>query len=213
MSSLLIRQLELGHMQNFTYLLGCSKTREVFVIDPGWHADKILKAVEKEGLKLKGILATHSHFDHVNAIGELLSDRDIPVFIHEKEAQEMDEFRGNLKKVTGGDRLQVGEIEIEILHTPGHTAGSQCFLAQGALFSGDTLFINYCGRCDLEGGSLSEMFNSLSRLYKLDDKIILYPGHNYSEQPSVPLGEQKKVNPYLKSASLQEFARAMRGLV
>ena len=212
-SGAFLHQFELGPMQNFTYLLGSVQSREVVVVDPGWEPDTISKEVEERGLKLVGSLVTHTHFDHVNALEGLLKKYDIPVYIHESEAGFLKGIHGNVRKVRGEDILNVGDVSIRFLHTPGHTPGSQCFLVENHLVSGDTLFINYCGRCDLPGGNLEEMFRSLGRLRQLDDKIILCPGHNYSEISTAPLGEQKKNNPYFASESLPRFLRAMGGLL
>lgn len=208
-SSLILHQFEVGPMQNFVYLVGSAKTREVVVVDPGWEPDRIYDEVEKKGLVLKGILATHTHFDHVNGIEGLLKKADLPIYLHEKEAAQLKKFEPNLKKVKGEDILKVGDISIRFLHTPGHTPGSQCFLVEDSLVSGDTLFINYCGRCDLPGGDVREMHQSLSRLRQMKDGIILYPGHNYAEVSTTTLGEQKKNNPFLKSESLSDFLRVL----
>lgn len=212
-SSIILKQIELGPMQNFVYLLGCSQTREAVVIDPGWEPERIMEEALKEDLELKGALATHSHFDHVNGLEGLLNKLDIPVYIHEKEAFALKKFHTNVRKVRGEDILNVGQVTIRFLHTPGHTPGSQCFLVENSLVSGDTLFINYCGRCDLPGGDPQEMFQSLSRLRKMNDDIILYPGHNYSDAATATLAEQKKDNPYLKCESLPVFLRTMGGLL
>ncbi|MBI1870151.1 MAG: MBL fold metallo-hydrolase [Chlamydiae bacterium] len=210
---MILHQLELGPMQNFVYLIGCPETREAVVVDPGWEPDQIHQALEKKDLKLKGILATHYHFDHVNGIEGLLKKQDVPVYVNEHDAFALKKLDSNLKKVKGEDTLKVGNLKIRFLHTPGHTPGSQCFLVENALVSGDTLFINYCGRCDLPGGSPEEMFQSLSRLRLLNDEIILYPGHNYADQTTESLGKQKKDNPYLQCESLPLFLRAMGHLL
>ena len=212
-ATIILRQIELGPMQNFVYLMGCPKTREAVVIDPGWEPEKIIEALQKEDLKLKGILATHYHFDHVNGVEGLLKKHDVPFYVNEKDAFALKKFESSIKKVKGEDTLQVGNISIRFLHTPGHTPGSQCFLVEDSLVSGDTLFINYCGRCDLPGGDAREMFQSLSRLRQLDHKIVLYPGHNYSDVPSATMENQKKTNPYLKCESLPLFLKAMGGLL
>ena len=210
---LIIRQLEVGPMQNFVYLIACPETREAVVVDPGWEPETIFEAAQKDELKLKGVLLTHSHFDHVNGVEGLLKKVDVPVYIHEKEAFVLKNFDSNLKKVKGEDTLQVGQIKIRFLHTPGHTPGSQCFFVQNSLVSGDTLFIDYCGRCDLPGGNVEEMFRSLSRLRQLDDQVILYPGHHYSEISTSTFGREKKDNPYLKSESLPVFLKTIGGLL
>ncbi len=212
-SSLILKQFEVGPMQNFVYLIGCSQTREAVVVDPGWEPERILDEALKADLELKGALITHHHFDHVNGLEGLLKKKDIPVHVHEKDAFALKKFQSNIQKVSGEDTLKIGEVTIRFLHTPGHTPGSQCFLVQDSLVSGDTLFINYCGRCDLPGGSAQEMFQSLSRLRQMKDDIVLYPGHNYSDTPTATLAEQKKDNPYLKCDSLPLFLRAMGGLL
>ncbi|MBI1883766.1 MAG: MBL fold metallo-hydrolase [Chlamydiae bacterium] len=206
---MILHQLELGPMQNFVYLVGCPQTREAVVVDPGWEPERIQEALEEKDLKLKGILATHYHFDHVNGIEGLLKKSDVPVYVNEHDAFALKKFEPNLKKVHGEDTLQIGTVTIRFLHTPGHTPGSQCFRVEDSLVSGDTLFINYCGRCDLPGGSTEEMFRSLSKLRQLDNEIILYPGHNYADTPTATLGEQKKGNPYFKCESLPLFLKAM----
>ena len=111
----------------------------------------------------------------------------------------------------GGEKLRVGDLEITFLHTPGHTPGSQCFLVQDNLVSGDTLFIQACGRCDLAGGDPEQMYYSLKRLSELNEKVILYPGHNYSKEPASTIGQEKRWNPYLQRQSLEEFLQFRMG--
>ena len=120
----------------------------------------------------------------------------------------MEYSHDNIKRVDDGHRVKVGEIEISLIHTPGHTPGSQCFHVQDRLISGDTLFIGACGRCDLPGGNAKEMYYTLTqRLMKFDDSTILYPGHNYAEKPTSTMGQEKKTNPYLLCDSLDNFLR------
>ena len=120
----------------------------------------------------------------------------------------------NLTPVSGGDKIKVGKVGVEFIHTPGHTPGSQCFLVNNRLVSGDTLFIGYCGRCDLPGGNPDQMYESLTqKLAKLGDDTLLYPGHNYSDAPVNRLGDEKKTNPYLAARSAKDFYRVMEGLL
>jgi glyoxylase-like metal-dependent hydrolase (beta-lactamase superfamily II) len=107
--------------------------------------------------------------------------------------------------VESGHKIKVGDIEITFLHTPGHTPGSQCFLVENRLISGDTLFIGACGRCDLPGGDANQMYESLMKLGKLEESTILLPGHNYADTPTSTLGEEKRTNPYYQAHSLREF--------
>lgn len=204
-----IKQFEVGPMQNYVYFVGDKKTREIAVIDPGWEPEVILKEAEKEGMKITHIFATHTHYDHVNALEEVLKKTDAKVAIHKQEAPFLPYVHENLLSVQSADRVKVGNIEIEFLHTPGHTPGSQCFLTEGALISGDTLFIKYCGRTDLPGGSAEQLHQSLHNvLAKLPKGTIVYPGHNYTPEKTSTIETQLKENPYLAAQSLDEFLQA-----
>lgn len=221
-----LKQLELGPMQNFVYLIGDRRKRECLVVDPAWEIDRVLDEAKKDDMKITGILVTHSHYDHVNGVEGLLDRTDAKVYIHKEEAAFLRHSRAdatgifvniqspNLVAVSSGDRIKVGDIDVEFIHTPGHTPGSQCFLVNHNLVSGDTLFIGYCGRCDLPGGDPEKMYESLTqKIAKLDDRVRLYPGHNYSDKPVTILGEEKKTNPYLRAPNVQEFYRALSGLL
>lgn len=221
-----MKQVELGPMMNFIYLIGCAKTREAAVVDPAWDVQSILKIAEESDLKINRVFLTHGHPDHVNGLEALLEATDAKVYMH---ADEMDYMRQvaalfrmpvefmnrrsvNFQKISDGDEILVGGLPVRFLHTPGHTPGSQCFLVEKILVSGDTLFINACGRVDLPGGDPEKMWWSLNhRLRALEDDTILYPGHNYADRPTATMGEQKQTNPYLKYDSLDQFIRAMGG--
>ncbi len=208
-----LRQMELGPMENFVYLIGSKKTREVFVVDPAWQVDTVLRTVEQEDLKLVGALISHFHFDHTNGIEELLKACDVPVYVNKKDIPYMDVQKDVLHAVEAGAKVRAGDVEIELVHTPGHTPGSQCFHTRGHLVSGDTLFINACGRTDLPGGSAAELYHSLTKtLMKMDDATVLCPGHNYADKPVTTMGEQKKHNPYLMCDSLENFLRFRTGV-
>ena len=212
-SDLYLKQMEIGPMENFVYLLGSQKTREVFVVDPAWQVDTVLRKAKEEDLKIKGALISHYHFDHTNGIEELLQALDCPVYVNKADMSYLDFSHDNIKPIDNGQKLKLGDVEIECLHTPGHTPGSQCFLCRGHLVSGDTLFINACGRTDLPGGNAKDLYYSLTqRLMKLDDATVLCPGHNYADQTMVTMGEQKKTNPYLICDSLENFLRFRTGV-
>ena len=207
-----LKQMEIGPMENFVYLIGDKNTREVFVVDPAWQVDTILKKAKEEDLKIKGALISHFHFDHTNGIEELLESVLCPVYVNKKDIPYLEFSSSDIKGVDSGDKVKVGQVEIEIIHTPGHTPGSQCFYVQNGLISGDTLFIGACGRCDLPGGDPKEMYYSLTqKLMKFDDNTILFPGHNYSQKPTSTMGEQKKTNPYLMCDSLENFLKFRTG--
>lgn len=218
-------------MANFVYLVGDADKREVMVVDPAWQIDTIFRTAEKEGLKITGALVTHSHFDHCNGLDELLSRADVPVYVQREEAEFVKSLGSDLvgqlfgefpeehvKKVSNGDKVRIGDIELTFLHTPGHTPGSQCFLVRDSLISGDTLFIRGCGRSDLPGGDPGRLYESLTqKLMKLPDSTVLFPGHNYADEPVSQFSEEKKRNPYLICRDLTTFltltgARSIQGL-
>ena len=206
-----LKQIEVGPMQNFVYFIGDPNTREALVVDPAWEVDTILKTADDEDYKIKGALITHTHFDHVNGLEELLQKTDGTVYINKNEAEFLKGMKGNIKKMEGGDRIKIGTVEITLLHTPGHTPGSQCFLVGENLISGDTLFINACGRCDLPGGNAEQMYQSLKTLSELNEKTVLYPGHNYAENPTSTIGSERKYNPYMQYKNLNEFLKYRMG--
>jgi len=200
-------------MENFVYFVGSKTTREVLVVDPAWQVDTILRLAKEEDLKIKGALVSHFHFDHTNGIEELLESVDVPIYVNKKDVPFMEFSSDSIKAVDNGYKVTVGEVEIEMVHTPGHTPGSQCFHVQSRLISGDTLFIGACGRCDLPGGDAKEMYHSLTqKLMKFDDSTLLLPGHNYAQKPTSTLGDERKSNPYLMCDSLENFLRFRMGL-
>ena len=206
--TLYLKQLELGPMKNFIYLVGDPKTREAAVVDPGWEVPTILRTLEADGYRLTQAFVTHHHFDHVMGLGDLLRAADIPIYVHREDAPLISIEPTSLKPVAGGDTVTVGKVSIQLIHTPGHTPGSQCLLVNGCLLSGDTLFIKGCGRCDLPGSDPATMYESLTKKLKpLDDTTTLYPGHNYADVPTSRLGEEKRGNPFLRTPTLEEFLR------
>jgi glyoxylase-like metal-dependent hydrolase (beta-lactamase superfamily II) len=220
---LIIEQIEIGPMQNFTYLVGSRSTREVVVVDPAWDVDSLVKHVEEKDYTLAGALITHYHPDHcggsfgghnVEGVAELLAKTPLRVYAHREEAEGLKKVTGisdtDLIKVDSGDKLSVGDVEIEFLHTPGHTPGSQCFRIKNTLVSGDTLFINGCGRVDLPGSNSEDMYRSLQKLAGLPDDTLLLPGHNYGHVPNATMGETKQQNTYLRVPDLDSW-RAIMG--
>ena len=205
-SRLYLKQLELGPMQNFVYLIGDPQTKEAAVVDPGWEVPTILEAAQRDGYRITRAILTHSHFDHVMGLPQLLESVDVPVHIHVTEAHELGVAESSVKLANDGDVIQVGSLPVTLLHTPGHTRGSQCLLVDGNVLSGDTLFIRAVGRWDLPGGDPRAMYESLTeRLKKLDDHTKLYPGHNYAPVPISTIGEEKLHNPFLQPKTAEEF--------
>ena len=213
MSRLLIQQYEIGPLNNFLYLLGDPETKEMAVIDPAWDVDFLVRESKRLGYKITKVFLTHAHPDHVNGLDKLLSLYPVPVYISKYELPALRPEAKGLVDVTDQDKLTLGKITFDILHTPGHTPGCQCFLAQGQLISGDTLFIDGCGRCDLKGSDPKIMYNSLYNiLMKLPDETVVYPGHNYGNTPTDTIGHQKQTNPYLQCINMKEFLVERMGL-
>lgn len=217
------KQLELGPMQNYVYLLGDPHTREAAVVDAAWDIDKIVSTAEGDGYKITHDLVTHFHPDHLggNLMGhqitgaaELTARVPAKIHIHKAELPFVPHVTGlstsDLVAVEGGDEVEVGKLKVTFLHTPGHTPGSQCFLVGNALVSGDTLFIGSCGRVDLPGSNPEDMHRSLTQvLGALPDETILYPGHNYSDRPKSTIGQEKRTNMTMRFKNLADFLSMM----
>jgi hydroxyacylglutathione hydrolase len=223
---MILKQAAIGPMMNFVYLVGCPESREAAVVDPAWDVPAILKIAGDSGCSIKHILLTHGHPDHMNGLEALLNATDATVYIHSAETDYMREVArsfgmptefmnqrsGNFRMVSDGETIPVGKLPIQFIHTPGHTPGSQCFLVEGCLISGDTLFVDACGRIDMPGGDPEKMWFSLNKkLRALADDTILYPGHDYGGSPTSTMGEQKETNPYMRYTSVQKFIEDMRG--
>jgi hydroxyacylglutathione hydrolase len=221
-SELIIEQIGIGPMQNFSYLIGSHSTREVVIVDPAWDIDALLERINVRGYTLIGALATHYHPDHVGGsfgsttvagLPELLALNPVKIYANKFEAPGLKKVTGvsdsDIVRVDSGDTLAVGDIEIEFLHTPGHTPGSQCFRVKNTLVSGDTLFINGCGRVDLPGSNKEDMYHSMAKLKSLPDDTILLPGHHYSEQTSASMADVKTQNPYLKIDDLDTWRQVI----
>lgn len=217
---LYFKQIEIGPMRNYVYLIGSLETRKVAVVDAAWEIDAILKIAAEDDVEITHAFVTHTHPDHVGGrfagveiagVSELLSKCRAKVVVHKAEAEFLKGLApSDMIKSDNGDKIEVGGIAIQLLHTPGHTPGSQCFLVDGRIVSGDTLFIDACGRVDLPGGDPEQMYYSLTqKLMALPDETILFPGHNYAPKSHDTLGAQKQTNPYLRFGSLRQFLAAM----
>ncbi len=221
---LYFQQVQVGEMANFAYLIGSRAAGEAVLVDPAWSVDALLDTAERDGMRVSGALVTHYHQDHVGGeifgmtiegLDRLLSRAPVPIHVNELEADGLRKITGvsenDLVRRAAGDTLELGGVTVRFLHTPGHTPGSQCFLVEeaghaGQLVSGDTLFLNSCGRVDLPGSNVEDMYRSLHEVLKvLPDDTALYPGHLYAPEPHSTMGEQKRTNPYLRVASLEQF--------
>ena len=196
-----------SQMVNFVYAIGDRATGECVLVDPAYDPAALVATVGADGMKVTGVLATHYHPDHVggsmmgytiSGIADLLGHVDCPVHVQRDEVPWVNRTTGvsehDLVAHDSGDTVTVGSVSIELVHTPGHTPGSQCFLVAGKLVSGDTLFLDGCGRTDLPGSDHAQMIESLKRLSRIDDDVILYPGHRYSLASSATMAAVKQSN-------------------
>jgi glyoxylase-like metal-dependent hydrolase (beta-lactamase superfamily II) len=211
-------------MVNFVYLIGDRHTGEAVIVDPAYDIGDLLQILEQDGMRCTGALATHYHPDHVGGsmmgysiagVDDLLAATSVPVHVQADEAPwvlrvtELSET--DLVQHQSGDTVMVGEIPIELIHTPGHTPGSQCFFVDDLLVSGDTLFLEGCGRTDLPGGDPAALYESLTqKLAKVPDSAVLFPGHLYSAEPSATMEATRRWN-YVFTPKTQEQWLAMFG--
>lgn len=229
-----VQQL-VGDMQNFAYLIGSRSARQAFVVDPAWNVQGLLDRAAKDDVEIVGALVTHYHQDHVGGeifghriegVAKLLELAPMPIHVQKHEAKGVQQVTGastgDLVAHEGGDVLELGAVRVQLIHTPGHTPGSQCFLVSerssseggaagsGAhLVAGDTLFLDSCGRVDLPGSDPRAMYESLASLRRLPDDTTLFPGHLYSPEGHDALGNQKRTNPYLRATSVEHFLELM----
>jgi glyoxylase-like metal-dependent hydrolase (beta-lactamase superfamily II) len=211
-------------MRNFAYLIGDRESGDCVVVDPAYAAQDLVDTLEADGMHLSGVLVTHHHPDHVGGtmmgftlkgLAELMEDRSVPVHVNTHEVQWVSRITGipksDLTPHTHGDKLDIGDIEIELLHTPGHTPGSQCFLLDGRLVAGDTLFLEGCGRTDFPGGNVEDMFRSLRQLATLPGDPTVFPGHWYSAEPSARLEDVKRTNYVYRASNLDQWRMLVGG--
>jgi glyoxylase-like metal-dependent hydrolase (beta-lactamase superfamily II) len=226
-SDLYFAQLPVGQMANLAYLIGSRAERKAFVVDPAWNVSGLLDQAAQDDIEVVGALVTHYHQDHVGGeifghsiegLGALLEHHPVPIHANKHEIEGLIKVTGvsenEIVSHEGGDLLEIGSVGIRLIHTPGHTPGSQCFLVEerdqsGHLVAGDTLFLNGCGRVDLPGSDPRAMYESLESLKQLPDDTTLYPGHLYSPEGHDSLGDQKRTNPYLRAASVDVFLSFM----
>jgi len=199
-----VHQIQVGNMQNFTYVVEDEETNEAILIDPSWELDKINEIITRNNLDVKYIVNTHHHFDHTLGNEAMSESLNAKIIQHENS-----ELKHDIS-VKDGDVIKFGNSELSVLHTPGHSKDSICLVGDGKIFSGDTLFVGNCGRVDLPGGSAKELYHSLfDILYSLDDDLVLYSGHNYGSEPISSIGNEKKMNLILQKRTEQEFLEMM----
>ena len=206
---MIIKNIVVGPLEVNCYILGCEDTKEAAIIDPGDNADEIISNIEKEGLNPKFIINTHAHFDHIGGVKVIQDHFKIDFILHEgdlflvENASEQATAFGLKpiskpvvnKNATNGEKVNLGNKSITVIHTPGHSPGGVCYYSGNNVFVGDTLFAGSIGRTDLPGGSYDTLINSIKEnLFPLGDSTIVYPGHG----PSTTIGNEKEHNPFLK---------------
>ena len=202
-----------GQMMNFAYLVGCREAGECLVVDPSWDPQGLVDIAKEDGLQVVGAVATHGHPDHVGGsmmgldvpgVLELLQLVDGPLHTHPQEEPVLQAVTGH----EDGDTIQVGSVEIRVIHTPGHSPGSISLEVEGHVITGDVLFVGACGRTDLPGADAGVMFQSLQRLAELPEPTVVLPGHHYGAAVRSTIGDEKRTNPYLR-LSPQDWSRMM----
>lgn len=199
-----VHQIQVGNMQNFTYVVEDEETDEAIVIDPSWDLEQIEQIITRNNLKIKYIVNTHHHFDHTLGNEGVMKLTNAKIIQHEKS-----ELKHDIT-VKDGAVIEFGNSKLTVLHTPGHSKDSMCLIGDGKIFSGDTLFVGNCGRIDLPGGSAKDLYRSLfDVLYSLNDDLILYCGHNYGNSLTSTIGKEKLTNFVMQKRTEQEFLDMM----
>lgn len=201
-----VHQLQVGDMQNFTYILEDEKTGEAVLVDPSWDLDMVEQLITRNSLKIKYIINTHHHFDHTIGNEAMSKVTGAKIIQHELSTLKHD------ISVKDGDKIHFGDSEVSVLHTPGHSKDSICLVGDEKILTGDTLFVGNCGRVDLPGGSAKELYHSLfDVLSKLDDNLVMYSGHNYGSTKTSTLGQQKTTNFVMQNRTEGEFVELLGG--
>ncbi|MDH5430461.1 MAG: hydroxyacylglutathione hydrolase family protein [Nitrosopumilus sp.] len=199
-----VHQIQVGNMQNFSYIVEDEDTGESIIIDPSWDLIELEMIIKKNNLKIKYIVNTHHHFDHTLGNEAMMESTKAPIIQHENS-----ELKHDIT-VKDGDFIEFGNSKLKVLHTPGHSQDSICLVGDGKIFSGDTLFVGNCGRIDLPGGSAKDLYHSLfDILYNLDEKLVMYSGHNYGSSEISTLGQEKITNHVMQKRTEQQFLDMM----
>lgn len=200
-----IFQIPVAGTDNFTYLVVCHDSGKALGIDPGASPDSLLQVVHKQAVDLEILANTHGHRDHTAGNQRVLEATGARLAAHPEDVDEPD------LPLADGSVLQVGSIEVRVLHTPGHTPGSVVFATPEAVITGDTLFVTRCGRADLPGSDPAALYQSLGRLARLPKELLVYPGHDYGPKPSSTIGFELENNPYLQCPDLESFLSLRMG--
>ncbi|MBM3897016.1 MAG: MBL fold metallo-hydrolase [Thaumarchaeota archaeon] len=201
---MLLFQLLVGNLKNFTYVIGDENEKVGVIIDPSWDLDKVMSTVRRNNLEIRYIFNTHSHWDHTIGNKEIANRTGAKIIAHECAPTHKD------ISAKDDDVIEVGNLKLRIFHTPGHCPDSICLMVDENLFTGDTLFVGACGRTDLPGGNPAQLYDSFfEKILKLDDHTKIYAGHDYGPRIKSTLGYEKKHNNSLQPRSKEEFIAVM----
>jgi len=203
--TLSVIQIPAGAGANFAYLAYCPRQRRGIVIDPSFAAAAVLAVAAEHSVEIELVANTHGHNDHTAGNAELLAASGARLAAHPADVPTADLALGD------GDRLAIGDAALRVLHTPGHSPGSLCFLSDEAVLTGDTLFVTRCGRADLAGSDVNQLYDSLQRLKRLPAETIVYPGHDYGPRPVSTIGDECRINPYLLCPDRDSFIKLRLG--
>ena len=199
-----IAQIPVGSMLNFSYIVYDEKNSIGAIIDPSWDLEKLLVFLEKNNITAKYIINTHTHFDHILGNDHISEITKAKIIQHEKSTQK----KG--RSVVDHENISIGELNLEVLYTPGHSEDSICLIVnKESIITGDTLFVGNCGRVDLPGSNPEKMYDSLSKVANLDDSLVVYPGHNYGSTPTSTILNEKTNNPMLNFKTKEAFLKYM----
>jgi len=204
---MIFEQIEVGEMANFAYLIGDEDTKEAAIVDPAWDADLLMATAEKHGLKISKILITHTDYDHVNAVGDIIARTRAHVYVHKDGFDEIAKFGATTPEAINEESvILIGNVKVKVIHTPGHRPSNVCFIVENKIITGDTLFVEGCGRIDLPGSDIKKQWDSLVKLKNLDENLEVYPGHDYGSMKSSTIRHEKENNPFMKCTSFEEFS-------
>jgi len=201
---MIFKQVQVGSFQNFSYIIGDESTKKAALVDPAWEVDKLLQLCSDMGLTVSLVINTHSHSDHVGGNEAVSRRTGAKVVAHASSPVHKD------IPVKEGDTINVGNVSVRVIHTPGHCPNHICLLLDNKLLTGDTLFVGECGRTDLAGGNSGDMHDSLNKLLKLDDNIEVYPGHDYGLKKSSTIGYERQNNYTLSKRTREQFIQFMK---
>ncbi|MCP4220508.1 MAG: MBL fold metallo-hydrolase [bacterium] len=194
-----IEQIEVGRYKVFAYIVSCTETKEALIIDPGGDEKKLWKRIKKQDLDLVFIVNTHGHGDHTCGNAKLKELSDAEIVIHKADSKNMHPSPPADMTVEDNDILTLGKIDVEIIHTPGHSSGGMCLLVNGNLFTGDTLFVGAVGRYDIPHASQKELIDSFkNKIMTLPDDTVVWPGHDYGSSKQSTIGNEKTSNAFIK---------------